>query len=114
MFSLTETNRYYICTRGTDLRKGFNTLAGVVNCNSKHRAPNGLVYIFINRSRTTMKLLHWERGGFVIYHKRLEEGRISSAVFKHEAVFRLLRWDELVLLVEGINPNIKRRKRYCK
>jgi hypothetical protein len=114
MFSLTETNRYYLCTRGVDLRKGFNRLSGVVNSNSSHRPPDGSVYIFINRSRTTLKLLHWERGGFVIYHKRLEEGRISASVFKHEEVFRLLRWDELVLLVEGINPNTRRRKRYCK
>jgi hypothetical protein len=87
MFSLSETNTYYLCTQGTDLRKGFNRLTGVINSNSNLRASNGSVYIFINRSRTTMKLLHWERGGFVIYHKRLEEGRISAAVFKYKEVF---------------------------
>jgi hypothetical protein len=116
MFSLTETNAYYLCTRSTDLRKGFNRLAGVVGSNSCLCLPDGSVYIFIfiNRSRTTLKLLHWERGGFVIYHKRLEEGRISASVFKYKAVFRPLRRDEPVLLVEGINPNTKRRKRYYK
>ena len=60
-----------------------------------------------------MKLLHWERGGFVIYYKRLERGRISHKIFIKEGVgFRSIRWDELVLFMEGISPIIKRRKRY--
>ncbi|WP_400263278.1 IS66 family insertion sequence element accessory protein TnpB [Sphingobacterium sp. SG20118] len=30
------------------------------------------VVVFLNRSRTHMKLLHWESGGFMLYYKRLE------------------------------------------
>ena len=60
-----------------------------------------------------MKLVHWERGGFTVYYKRLEIGRVSHKIFLKEGVgFRSLRWDEWVLLLEGINPGIKRRKRY--
>ncbi len=74
---------------------------------------NGDVYVFLNKSRTTMKLLHWERGGFVIYYKRMESGRISRKIFIREGVgFRTIRWDEIVLYIEGISPKIKRRKRY--
>ena len=112
MFSLNENHRYYLFTQGADMRKGFNTLTGVITSNSELRPLDGSVYIFVNKPRTTLKILHWERGGFVIYHKRLESGRISKAAFKHETGFRSIRWDELVLLIEGINPNAKRRKRY--
>jgi transposase len=35
----------------------------------------------MNRSRTTIKLLHWERGGQVLYHKRMEKGRFTLPVF---------------------------------
>ena len=60
-----------------------------------------------------MKLVHWERVGFVVYYKRMESGRVSSRIFLREGVgFRSLRRDELVLLLEGIRPGIKRRKRY--
>lgn len=114
MFSLNENNRYYLHCRGADMRKGFNTLMGVITSTSELRPVDGSVYVFINKQRTTLKLLHWERGGFVIYHKRLESGRISKSAFKTEPIFRSIRWDELVLLLEGINPNIKRRKRYNK
>jgi hypothetical protein len=64
MFNLNEGNRYFLCSQGVDLLKGLNGLCGVI----RHLSFNPTsVYIFVNKTRTTMKLLHWERGGFVIY-----------------------------------------------
>ena len=114
MFSLNENNRFYLYTQCADLRKGFNMLMGIIRATSNLNPIDGSVYLFVNRQRTTLKLFHWERGGIVIYHKRLECGRISNMIFKSEESFRILRWDEMVLLIEGINPNAKRRKRYNK
>jgi len=112
MFSINENNQLYLCGTSVDLRKGFNTLSGIVNQHKKYRPTDGGVYIFYNRHRTTLKLLHWERGGFVIYHKRLEMGRMMKIRREDNELFYPLRWDELVLLLEGVNPNTKRRKRY--
>ena len=64
---------------------------------------NGDVYVFVGKSRTTMKLLHWERGGYVMYYKRLEQGRFHARIFLRQGIgFRSMRLDELVLLKEGI------------
>ena len=104
MFSLNENNRFYLYTPSTDLRKGFNMLMGMIHANSDLNPIDGSIYIFVNRNRSTLKLLHWERGGFVIYHKRMESGCLSKSLFKGEEVFRIIRWDELVLLIEGVNP----------
>ena len=42
-----------------------------------------------------MKLLHWERGGFVVYYKRLSHGRFHSKIFLRTGIgFRSMRWDE--------------------
>lgn len=114
MFSINENNSLYLYSTHVDLRKGFNTLSGIVTNNSgtNLRPSDGKVYLFVNRSRNTLKLLHWERGGFVIYHKRLEQGRMSKLMFKEKIQFTPLRWDELVLLMEGVNPNTRRRKRF--
>ena len=78
------------------------------------KPSDGNVYIFFNRSRTLMKLLHWERGGYVIYYKRMEVGRISRKVFREcdAPCFYELRWDELVLFLEGVFPSARRRKRF--
>ena len=112
MFSLNESNRFVLSLTSVNMRNGINGLCGLILYTGLI-PTNGDVYIFINRNRTILKLLHWERGGYVVYHKRLEEGRISHKVFLKEGVgFKSLRWDELVLLLEGINPNTRRRKRY--
>lgn len=111
MFSLNEGNDYVLCVSSVNMRNGVEGLCGLVRYCSLS-PTNGHVYIFVNKSRTLLKLLHWERGGYVIYYKRLEQGRLSHRIFLKNGVgFRSIRWDELVLLMEGINPNIKRRKR---
>ncbi len=112
MFSLNEGNRFVVCLQGVDLRKGLDGLCGLIRYLSLS-PTNGDVYVFLNKNRTTLKLVHWERGGFVVYYKRLESGRVSHRVFLKDGVgFSSFRWDELVLLMEGISPKTKRRKRY--
>ncbi len=72
------------------------------------------VYVFVGKTRKVMKLLHWERGGYVMYYKRLETGRLSPRLFPSDLHigFREIRWDELVLFIEGISLNARRRKRF--
>ena len=53
------------------MRKGVESLCGIVR--TSHMNPlNGDVYVFTNKSRCLLKMLHWERGGFVVYYKRFE------------------------------------------
>jgi hypothetical protein len=49
-----------------------------------------------------------------MYYKRLETGRLSPRLFPSDLHigFREIRWDELVLFIEGISPNARRRKRF--
>jgi transposase len=63
------------------MRKGFDALSGVVLRDMGREPLSGEVFIFTNCSCTTVKLLHRERGGMVLYHKRLEKGRFSLPVF---------------------------------
>ena len=113
MFCINESDRFLLFTRTVDLRKGVDPLSILVRSNSLC-PTDGSVYVFLNRSRNRMKLLHWERGGYVIFYKRMEQGRISPTVFHDtgKALFMHYRWDEMVLLVEGISGSVKRSKRY--
>ena len=114
MFNLNENNRIVMAQHPSDMRMGVNCLSGQVRMLGLDPA-NGDVYIFVGRSRQVMKILHWEYGGYVIYYKRLEQGRFHPRIFLREGVgFRSIRWSELVLLVEGISPKVARRKRYEK
>jgi transposase len=96
------------------MRKGFDALSGVVRSDTG-RPLSGEVFIFINRSRTTVKLLHREHGGLAVYHKRLERGRFSVPVFDKNYRCYHLQWHDLVMMAAGISiEKAVREKRYEK
>ena len=112
MFNLNEGNRIVMAQHPSDMRIGVNGKCGEVRSVGLDPA-DGSVYIFVGKTRKVMKLLHWERGGYVMYYKRLERGRFHPKIFLRQGVgFRSMRWDELVLLMEGISPKVARRRRF--
>lgn len=82
------------------MRKSFDALSGLVRNELGRDPTNGEVFVFLNRSRNCIKLLHWESGGFVLYYKRLEKGTFTPPLL--EGKNTVLRWPELVLMIEGI------------
>ena len=112
MFCLNDTMRYFLCPGKTDMRKGMNSLCGVIHDKMGYDVRLGDVFIFINRQRTTMKLLHAEDGGLVLYIKRLEEGTFRLPEYDQQSKSYPMEWRDLVMMVEGINNgSAKRLKR---
>ena len=111
MFTLTSTEKYYLYSAAVDMRNGFNGLSGIVN-NILGRLPElREVYIFINKQKNKMKLLHYESGGFTVYYKRLEAGRFEHKLSAPN--FDQINWSKLILIVEGIIiEKSKQKKRY--
>lgn len=113
MFSLGNSEIYYLSRTATDMRKGFDALCGEVRRGMGRDPISGEVFIFYNSKRTRMKLLHWERGGFVIYHKRFERGILTLPRRDTRDGGYRVTWRELVLMVEGVElERIRPRKRY--
>ena len=100
MFSLSSDHKYYLYRLACDMRKSFDGLCGLVRTELGCDPCNGSVYVFLNRRRTHMKLLHWEAGGFVLYYKRLEQGCFQLPNQRNSE--GVLQWSALVLMVEGI------------
>jgi transposase len=105
MFSLNDSMRYFLCPGATDMRKSFYTLSGLVVNVMKQEVCSGDVFIFINRRRTTIKLLHAEYGGLVLYIKKLEEGTFALPLYDETTHSYPMEWRDLVLMVEGIRDN---------
>ena len=113
MFSLNDSMRYLLYRHPTDMRKSFHTLSGIVNDAMGMDPCNGDVYIFLNKARNRIKLLHWESGGMVLYSKILETGTFGTPSGVHgDTLPNLIEWRDLVLLVEGImeNPNSRKER----
>jgi len=95
------------------MRKNFDGLCGIVQNEFSNNAIGGDVFIFINRRRNQIKLLHWQGDGFAIYYKRLEKGTYEIPVVQQGNNSVKLKAQELVLIIEGINLlSVKRRPRY--
>ncbi|MDD4586756.1 MAG: IS66 family insertion sequence element accessory protein TnpB [Aminobacterium colombiense] len=115
MFSLNDSMRYLFYSEPTDMRKSFHTLSGLVTNNMGRNVRDGDVFIFVNKARNRIKLLHMEPGGLVIYSKLLEEGRfrVPSLVVQNNSI--TMQWVDLVMMVEGIisdpGARLKRLKR---
>jgi len=88
------------------MRKSFYALSGIVKNQMDKDVRDGDIFVFINRSLSSMKLLHMEYGGLVIYHMKLEKGCLHLPDFDmDEARSELdINWTELMLIVQGIDP----------
>jgi len=109
MFTLTSSHQYYFYSSPADMRGGFDSLCGIVHNKLERNPMCGEVYVFLNKRRNQVKLLHWEHGGFVMYYKRLEAGNFEIPVIKEG----YLEWPQLVMMIEGVSiKNIMMRKRF--
>ena len=114
MLSLARDLKIYAYTGVTDMRKGFNGLSGLVRQEFDADPTDGSLFIFINRRRDRMKLLHFEGGGYWLYYRLLESGTFEQ--LQSDAGTRRLQLDatELAMLLAGVSlvAAQKRRKRY--
>jgi transposase len=100
-----------MCCQAIDMRNGFDGLAGIVRNHLKQNPVSGDVFIFLNRSRTHIKLLYWDGDGFALFYKRLERGRY--ALTSTGEISKQIKREELAMLLEGLTfENMKRSKRY--
>ena len=113
MLSLSTSCRYFLYRHQAHMRKGFDGLSGLVREGLGKDPLSGDVFIFFNKRRNQVKLLLWERDGFSIYHKRLEQGSYESPAFDSTSTSVELRSDDLMLILQGISlKSVHRRKRF--
>jgi transposase len=112
MLSLSSGYHYYIYRGATDFRCGMDSLSGIVRRELKRDPLGGDIYIFFNRKRSQVKLLHFEGDGFALYQKRLECGTYELPASTDQDSIRLSS-EALLLILRGIRlDSVRRRKRY--
>src|SRR5678809_577578 len=74
MLHLSAHCTYYFYQGTVDMRKGFDSLSGLVQQHMQLSVLSGSIFIFMNKNRNQVKLLLWEGDGLSLYYKRLEQG----------------------------------------
>jgi transposase len=115
MLHLSSSIRYYLYRSPTDMRKGFDNLAGMVASSMQGNACSGDIFIFLNRNRTHVKLLLWEGDGFSLYYKRLEQGTYELPLCSNPDTTMAITAQQLQFILQGVAlAKIEYRKRYKK
>jgi transposase len=112
MLQLSPNARYWFYRHHTDMRKGFDSLCGIVSSQMQQSALSGDVFVFVNRRRTHVKLLTWEGDGLALYYKRLEKGTYELPLQGKDSSINISS-QQLMLMLYGISQKqVKYRARY--
>ena len=99
---MKTSTRIYLCTEPADMRKGFDGLGGLVRAHFGDELFSGHLFVFVNRRRTHVKVLFWDREGFALFYKRLEKGRLQIPRPDAAGLTLEIEPDQLALLLSGL------------
>lgn len=103
MISLPSAVKIFLYTRPTDMRKGHDGLLALVRRVFSADAFSGHLFVFLSRRRNRAKILFWDKGGFVLYYKRLEKGRFRLPEAEVGRDSLEIASEDLAMLLSGID-----------
>lgn len=112
MFGLPPSVRIYFATSLADMRNGIDGLRAIVEGTLRHDPYAGHLFVFIGKSKDKVKILFWDRSGFVLYMKRLEKGRFQLPVVDLNRKHVQMEPAQLAMLLDGIDLNARRLARW--
>lgn len=117
MLSWPPTVRVFLCTEPTDMRKGFDSLAQVIESALALDPLSGHLFVFRSRRGDRVKILYWDRDGYALWYKRLEKGtfRFPAAPAGPPTRGLEVKAADLMMLLDGVDlGSVRRRPRYSR
>ncbi len=102
MKSIFEFKNILIHKAPVDMRKSINGLSVIVASEMKLDLKSPSLFVFINRRRTHMKILYFDKSGFALWLKRLESSKFSWPKNIDKDVVEIAAKD-MELLLDGVN-----------
>ena len=108
-----QTTRIWLAVEATDMRCGFDRLAERVSAVISQDPLSGHLFVFASRRHERLKILTWDRDGYVLWYKRLEAGVFKLPRVEQGARSIELRASVLAMMLDGIDmTRLKRTPRY--
>ncbi len=102
MIDLSQFSNIYLYREIVDFRKSINGLSQIVADEMEMDPFGSFLFVFVNRNKSRIKILYWDRSGFALWYKRLEKERFFLPKDKDQAVFEIDE-EKLRLLLDGYN-----------
>jgi transposase len=102
MLTLPPGARVFVATARVDGRKGIDGLSAVVRSHFAQDPLSGTLYVFFSKRGDRVRVLYWDRDGYVLVTKRLEKGQYKLP-WRSEHGHVVVEAAELLLVLEGID-----------
>jgi transposase len=109
MLTLPTSVRVFLAAEPIDLRRGHDGLVAIVRSEWRLNPFEGHLFVFLGRRLDRVKILVWDRNGFVLYYKRLSQGRFRMPKVPEDATRVELDATTLAMLLDGIDVKYVRR-----
>lgn len=109
MLTLPSSVRVHLAAEPIDLRRGHDGLVAIVRSEWKLNPFDGHLFVFLGRRLDRVKILAWDRNGFVLYYKRLSQGRFRLPKIPSNVTRVELDATTLAMLLDGIDVRHVRR-----
>jgi transposase len=103
VLTLPSAVRIVLATEPVDMRKSIDGLMALVRSGFGEDVYSGHLFVFVSRRGDRVKILTFSRGGFILYYKRLEQGRFRLPQVEAEAHAVRLDATQLAMLLDGID-----------
>jgi transposase len=110
VLTLPRSVRVFVAAEPVHMGKSHDGLSALVKQHLRDDPFSGNLYVFVGKRRDRCKVLWWERGGFVVYYKRLERGRMWLPRRLDDAERILLDGSQLAMMLDGIDLSRVRRE----
>ena len=116
MLNVSPQIAIQVYAQPADMRKGIDGLSGIVRSEFEADPTDGSLFVFINRRRDRMKILHFDGGGFWLYYRLLEAGTFEELKPRRGANHVGLDATQLSMLLSGVSlvAAQRRRKRFSR
>ena len=104
MIHLSAKSEIMLARYPQDFRKGIDGFVAVCRHELEHNSKTGIIFVFINRSHTMVRLLTYENKGYWLMTKRLSKGKFKYWPSDKQAVNSLLAWQLRALLCNTDQP----------
>jgi transposase len=112
MLMLPDPIRIFLRREPTDMRLGYAGLSALASSHFGQSPTSGHLFVFVNKSRNRSKMLLWERGGFWLFSRRLEQGTFALPEIPKDGALSVDRVAFSMFLDGVMAENIRRKKRY--
>jgi transposase len=100
---LAQDANFYLYRKPVKMSRSFDGLAALIRTELNKDIINGDVFLFLNKQRTTIKIMVYENKGFSIFYRRLDEGSFQLPMIASDHISYSMSVEQMAHMLQGVS-----------